>query len=293
MFLVELNNIYVRLRTHISNWTTYQFIIKKLNTPFGFLLFLLLALGVAFILSQFNAKIGLILFILSIGIGVILICIYKLELSFFIAILLSPLFYVTSKYFLQVVPIGVAIDGLLFWGLLLILLHQISLRSRQWTFMINPISLSIVVYLLYIFVQGFNPNLDSIESYFSVNRRLFSYLSGYLIVSYCFTSIAFLKRFIGFWLIFGFLTGLYGCYQEWFGLLDFEYRWINAVESAFNLIYIDGRFRVFSFHVGPASFGTFMAMTGIISFILALGPFKKLHRLIFFIVGVITSLGIL
>ena len=183
-------------------------------------------------------------------------------------------------------------DGILIFGITLIILNEAIKRNTDWSFVSNAISVSFGLYILYILVQILNPNLDSLEGYFATNRRLLSFVAVYFIVSYSFRDINFLRRFVWFWIGFALLSALYGCWQEWFGLFTFERRWLLLVESAYEKIFVGGRYRIFSFHSGPASFGVFMAMTCVFCVAMAAGNSKKINKLIYVIVGAFCTLGL-
>jgi O-antigen ligase len=94
-----------------------------------------------------------------------------------------------------------------------------------------------------------------------------------------FRNVKEVKKFTVFWLVIALIVALYGCFQEWVGLTDFEMNWITSNPDRYKLYYIWGNMRKFSFLSDPSSFGLFMAMGGLACIVLAMGPFKAGLRL--------------
>ena len=103
----------------------------------------------------------------------------------------------------------------------------------------------------------------------------------------------FFKDFIKLWLFLSFITGAYGCYQEWvdFSASEWAYYFI-PVELAFQtLFFIDGHFRKFSFFSDPTAFGVLMALTGTFCLIQLMGPYSLKKKLLLFVFIVFMFLG--
>ncbi|MTI20551.1 O-antigen ligase domain-containing protein, partial [Fulvivirga sp. RKSG066] len=89
----------------------------------------------------------------------------------------------------------------------------------------------------------------------------------------------------------GLIVALYGIYQEFIGLPGYDLKWATATEERINLLFIQGKWRKWSFLSDPAIFGLFMAFGAIISFILTLGKFSLKRRAFFAFSGTMMLLA--
>src|SRR5688500_13650711 len=78
-----------------------------------------------------------------------------------------------------------------------------------------------------------------------------------------------------------------GIYQEYFGLTDFEWEWMNSAPGRLDLYLIWGKLRKFSMLSDPSAFGLFMAASCLGCIVLAMGPFKSSYRILLGILGLI------
>jgi hypothetical protein len=95
-----------------------------------------------------------------------------------------------------------------------------------------------------------------------------------------FLSIEEVKKFTILWIVLGTIVGLYGIWQEYIGLSQAELNWVYSNPGRTDLLVIWGHMRKFSLLSDPSAFGLFMAFTSLAAFILALGPYNNLLRLL-------------
>jgi len=76
------------------------------------------------------------------------------------------------------------------------------------------------------------------------------------------------------------LVALYALKQEYIGIESFELRWLHATPERFKLAFIWGHLRKWSFLSDISAFGLFAAYTGLVSGILAMGPFESKKRIV-------------
>jgi len=102
--------------------------------------------------------------------------------------------------------------------------------------------------------------MDSYLGWFSWFWQKMAYIFFFLMACYIFQkkeSIVFFFKFI-----IGaiFITALYGCIQQWYGLSSFDFRWVHSDPHILGLYSLPGGgLRKFSLFSDPANFGTFMA----------------------------------
>jgi hypothetical protein len=87
-----------------------------------------------------------------------------------------------------------------------------------------------------------------------------------------------IRRFIKILFLFTLVIALYGCFQQWHGLLGSELNWIHSDPIRLGLIYVFGDYRKFSILGGPTDFGIIMAACAIFFTILSLYEKKNLTK---------------
>lgn len=186
------------------------------------------------------------------------------------------------------IPFGIIND-------LLVVLMAISMfvsnadrsRFKFW----NPVTVSLGVVLAYTTLQVLNPDLESHEGYWIGFRKTLSFFLFQAVVLHEVQSFQRLKQLLVIILWMTFAVCLYGCYCEWFGLPAFEYNLLISNPKAMGLVFVDGKFRIFSSLSDPATFGILMAMAGIFCTGLMLAPFRVRTKVVLGIMVIFFALG--
>jgi putative inorganic carbon (hco3(-)) transporter len=186
------------------------------------------------------------------------------------------MFYIDRVYHVPV-PLGVVYDGLAAFVFVCVFIN--NKERKDWTLFKNPVTIAFVVITAYQLLQFFNPNAVSHMGWFVTLRNNVSFLI-YVVCFQLINSLNNLKRFTFVWLGLSSIVALYGLYQEYVGLTDFEWRWIYATPDRFQLYMIWGKMRKFSMLSDPSAFGLYMAVTCLACTVLAMGPFKTSYRIL-------------
>jgi putative inorganic carbon (HCO3(-)) transporter len=109
----------------------------------------------------------------------------------------------------------------------------------------------------------------------------------YIVCFRMFCSFKELKRFTIFWLVISMIVALYGFYQEFIGLTNFEMHWITSNPERYKLYFIWNNMRKFSFLSDPSAYGLYLSMSALACLVLSLGPFKSGFRILLAICGVL------
>ncbi|MBL3658180.1 O-antigen ligase family protein [Fulvivirga sediminis] len=125
-----------------------------------------------------------------------------------------------------------------------------------------------------------------LESFIPSIRSTFSLVMGYYCFYKGFKSKQFIKNFIVLILALSFFGALYGLRQEYVGLTDAEWQWLTSDPRRFQLFYIWGHVRKWSFFSDVNACGLTMAFTGIFSIVMAFGPFKTTNRIILVVMAI-------
>jgi len=251
------------------------FFIQKLNNPIGFILLGLLALIIGFAISVLKIKLGIVILAGLIGIPLLGACF--VDTRFGINVILVICFFVqfTGKYVNA--PIGTLLDAMIFLMLFGILVNQV--KDRDWTFMKNPISALLLIWIAFNFIQVINPAAGSKLAWIYTVRSMAGQSLLFFIGCYAFTSYKAIKTTLKVIITMVTILALYGLKQEFFGFTNTEMAWLMADPERFQLIVQWSRTRIFSLLSDPTTLGIVMAYTSLFCIILATGPFKLWQRI--------------
>ncbi len=260
----------------IQNWCSKHLVKEKLYSVPGVMLVALLSLLLGLVFSQVGMKIGVIIAGVIFGIPVAIACFVYPVIGIALLVILGFLVEFIRKF--VAFPAGVAMDGLialLFAGLILRVLFERSVKFAK-----SPISILIIIWVFYNFLQVLNPWAASKMAWLYTVRSMAFLILLYFIACHAFKSkklvFAMLKLVLGM----AILSALYGLKQEFFGFTQAELNWLYSDPERFRLIVQWSRFRIFSFSSNPTNFGILMAFMSIFCFILAIGPYQLWKRLI-------------
>lgn len=167
------------------------------------------------------------------------------------------------------------------WGLtmdVLLVLIYISLFFKgfaekiKWSKAKSSLTLLVSIWIVYVFLQIGNPEVESIQAWFYAMRgvALYQFLSIPLLFL-LFNKQKDLNTFFIIWGLLSLLGTLKGFQQFHFGVDPFEQRWLNQGGAQTHILF--GKLRVFSFYSDAGQFGASQAESGVVFGILAL--FKK------------------
>lgn len=275
-----------------SNWWSNQLKVKKLDTPFGYIAFLIMAIGCSYLYTLLGEGNGLLIGMGGItGIIVVLTCLANPRVGFYFIILFTFFVYFLQRVLDRLLPLGGMTEVLIISTFLGVTLKMILKREKSWPHAANPISYGFALILLFVAIEVFNPNSATLNGWFFSFRKLLELALLYMTSLYIFDSLKSIKFFIKFWLLLAFIAALYGCYEQWFGLPGFEYKWIISDPAGFRILLQGGNLRKFSFLADPPTFGALMSVSAVFCLILSMGtlPLKKKSMLV--IMAVFMLLG--
>ena len=274
-------------------WMRYQFLNKKLATPFGVTLlgFVTLAISYITVLISYKASIGIVA-----GVGIILLCALCLVYPFIgfyttYAICLFLMFPTRLVSTSILIPTGLIPEYLSYLTLLGILTKQNYRKEATNTFWSSAIMLWSLVLLAYYLFQMLNPSMNSVLGWFNFFRKQISF-AVFIYISFCFfnskKSIVF---FTNFWVVLTTIEALYACKQQWLGFFDFEYQWLVSDPKRFDLFANMGFVRMFGLLSDPAAAGILYACSTVLVLVLALRAQTTGKRILYYFLTVIHFLA--
>lgn len=226
--------------------------------------------------------VGLVLGILGIAIGVYSILNYVF--GFYFCLGLGYIIFFLGRIVGEWFPIGLIVDTQILLTFSGLLISKIIKRESIFKNSNHIISYMYLFYFSFLLLQIFNPNMFSVAGWFLVIRKFLQFMLIYIIGLNLFSSVKKIDFFFRFIIIISILTGLYGCYQEWFGLLDFETNWIfNDPRRVGLYMLYDGNFRKFSTLSDPAAFGITMACCSLLLLIISINVKSRTIRIFQFL----------
>lgn len=178
------------------------------------------------------------------------------------------------------------------FALIFVILVKHSFQKERFKIDRHPLLLAYLVPFFYGLFEFFNPQMNALLGWVSYFRQALSLLVILFICLYLFKNLKNIRFFFQF--LFGaiFLTALYGCIQQWFGLAPWDRRWVYSNPDILGLYSLYGRgLRKFSFLTDPANFGSLMAAGAIGTLILALESVKKNTKILLGFFTVVILIG--
>ena len=222
-----------------------------------------------------------------IGILVIYYCLTRPMIGFFIVTIISFFVAYPERLLRMQIPLSTGIEVLV----LLLFLASSGMQHKPGSgnFYRTPVSVAFFIYLLFIIVEFFNPNMYSIAGWTFYVRRLLMFILIYIISYRLFDDFKKVKAFIKLWFILAFLAAAYACFQQWFGMLPFEMDYLMSNPHEYKLYFQGGTIRKFSFLADPATFGVMAGASSVFMLVLAINEKRpKRRRLLFFFFFVLT-----
>lgn len=239
------------------------------------------AVFIALVTFRVSLKIPLLLCILGMILLVALLCFLNVTIGFYLFISIGFLVADAERYFLGQYTFSSAVLAIPYFLICVILFKEIRRKDFSWL----PRHPLIYFYFLdtaYLLIEVFNPQMDSLLGWLSAFWQKMTFLFLVFIACYIFRDLKRIRTFFKFFLIVIFITALYGCIQQWYGLTSFDQRWINDNPAIAALYSLPGEgLRKFSFLTDPANFGTLMASSALAMIaLLVLAPYKRKNKVL-------------
>lgn len=275
---------------NLSTFFQDEIVNKKLNSPLGYIVLISCSILFVFILKLFGEVGGIVAFALLIGFPLLMICLVNTGFGYLLALFYAYFMFILEKIGINI-PVGVLYDLIFYITFGGIVLKEVVLKKSDWTGLKSPVFISLYILSAYEILQILNPNAVSFYAWAYGMRGLITKFCVLLVGVYVIQSFQFVKVFTKFWLALALLAAIYSLKQEYLGLFDFEKAWVFAEEGRYNLIYIWGRFRKWSFLSDVNAFGLLMAFSSIFCFILTLGPYKTWIKVALIVGGILMFMG--
>ena len=257
------------------------FLNEKLDNWVGFLFVTIIATVFAFLLAN-NFLLGLGVFAVVAGICVLVTCLLNPLAGLYLTMLYGFSASAISRFLLKdQLPVGVVTDILVFTTFAGLFFSNKNLKKNTADFFASRPVVWYTIIVVYLTFELFNPLGHSVGGWSQVMRKVFESFVIVFIAYNVLDTIAKIKGFVAGLFTLTFITGLYGCFQQWHGLLPTEIGWVNADQLRYGLIAIWGEYRKFSLLGGPTEFGIIMAASSVFFMLIGINEKKLVNKIIY------------
>ncbi|MDH5380473.1 MAG: O-antigen ligase family protein [Cyclobacteriaceae bacterium] len=216
---------------------------------------------------------------------ILLLVLFDYRTGIYLLLLYGAFMFLIDRLLSVDLPLGILFD-LLIVLIFFVLIVQLKTRGEFKWKLNSPITICHILFYIYFTLEALNPNSISPFGWLSAFRFYFYLLLFYIFIHY-FSEVENIKKFTKLWLSIALLAGFYGIFQEIFGLRSFEMKWLYEVPGRYELYFIWGRLRKFSFLSDPSAYGLFMAYSATSVLVLVFGPYKRIYIFLFATTAVI------
>lgn len=277
----------------IWQWLHFQFISRKMATPFGIVLFGFIAIAMSYITVLMNASISI---GIAAGVGAILLCVLCIVypfIGFYACFLTTLVINLPSRISssMGMIPTGLIPEYLSYLTLLGIVTKQTYRKEITQKFWNQAIVLWTLLLLAYYLLELFNPAMISKLGWFNFFRKQVSF-AAFIFITYCFlNSRKAIFTFTRFWIVLATIEALYAVKQQWFGFANFEYVWLVSDPKRYDLFVNGGFVRMFGLLSDPAAAGILYACSTALLLVLALRTQSARKRFVYYILTIIHFLA--
>jgi hypothetical protein len=205
---------------------------------------------------------GLLTLGIIIGGFIVFLSLFKYISGIYIITGLGFVIFTLSRLIYQDLPLGTILEILIFSTTIGMLVAQ-KLKNKIFGIHFNhPFIILFILYLVYIFLSISNPAMNSKVGWVNEFKRDLALFCFFFLIYLGLNNLKQQYQFSRFLIALCIISGLYGCYQEFFGYAEFEMNYITSSEKRRKLLFmISGVKRKFSLFSDPSSYGITMAAT--------------------------------
>ncbi|MEO6868898.1 MAG: O-antigen ligase family protein [Ginsengibacter sp.] len=272
-------------------WVNREFFLGNLNsTPVKLLL------GLLAVVSAYLSYLGLSLLVFAFagalaGIIVLYFCFFKPLTGYYLVTLIAFFAFYPNHLLNRDLPISTLVEVLLWIVFLGSFRQKRDIQHNRNSLMNSAVSIMLIIYTMYHLVQFFNPEVDNKEGWLFVMRKFVVFLFLYIMAYRLIDTPAKFRYFVKFWLVMAFIAAAYGCYQQWFGYLPMELRYIESDPLEYKLMYQGGVLRKYSFLSDVVSFGVLSGSMAVMTLIFAINEKQRKRKFMLFFAAIIMILG--
>ncbi|MDW3195129.1 MAG: O-antigen ligase family protein [Cytophagales bacterium] len=260
------------------------------STISGWFMIILLGL-ITLIVTLGVYKLGLLGAILFAGVVVVgplvFTALWKTQVGIYIMVIAS-FFLSVALRLVPNIPVGIGLDLMI---LIMVSGNIYKMQyERNWTGLKSPLTVILMIWVVYNLAQVANPYAASRVAWFYVIRPAVGYLMLYFLVWQAMVTSKDSRRLFNFVLFLSAIAGLWGIYQGLFGYFGWEMSHVIRTDTI-HLVFNNGRWRAFGPIGSPAQYGIIMAAMCCLSLNTAFGSREVRSKVIYLLIGCICLLA--
>jgi len=276
---------------NIADWFRREIFVKRLSSPLGLAVLLFMALVSGFLAAKDLFIIPFALGGALIGITVVVFCLFKPYIAYYLITILAFFIFFPSHLIGYDIKVAMALEILILFLFFGTMISKKANPLAKNDLIKTPIAILFMLNVIMFLLEAFNSNVPNLAGWYTPTRRLLVYVLVFILSYRLFDSFAKVKQFINAWIILSFVCALYGCYQQWFGYLPSEIRYIMSRPGEFELMFQGGQFRKFSFLSDVVTFGILCGSMSVLTLLLGINEKNKRWRYFLFFATLILLLG--
>lgn len=251
-------------------------IINKMGGPLGLLFFLSAALFFSLLVAKFGMVPGVLLVLIIIGIPFILAVIFNPEFGVLSFIVAAYFIMFIGRMNITTFPLGTLMDGMELLLVLGVLIQQKI--NPNWAVFKGPISVLIIIWISYNFIEVINPTAESKMAWVYTVRSVAVIMLSFFVFLHNIKTVNFLKIILKIWIGLSVFAALYAYKQQFIGFTSFEEDYLYSDPEIAGLLFIGGQWRKFSIFTDPVAFSYNMVVSGLMCIGLLSGPFSTRNK---------------
>ncbi len=265
---------------HFMEFLSKLFLKDQLGGIAGFVFLLVISILFSFILVKYGFLSGVFILLILIGLPLIFCLVVYPKFGILFYLFLAYVIMYVGKLGVDF-PLGTVMDGMIVLFILSLFIQK--KRKKEWSIFKGPISVVVIVWIIYNFLEVINPAAESRLAWVYTVRTVAVIMLMYFIFIYNIRTKELVVVILKMWLVLSFLAALYGLKQQFIGFTDFEERYLNSDPNIKQLLFIGGQWRKFSIFTDPVAFSYNMVVSSLLCFGLMTGPLKMYKK---FLLGI-------
>ena len=157
--------------------------------------------------------------------------------------------------------------------------------DKGWAIFKNGISVILLVWIGYNFLQIINPVAASRMAWLYTIRTIAIVALTYFIFIYYIRDVQFIRLLLKVWITLSFIAAVYTFVQEFVDFAPFEKEWLASDPAYTSLYYIGNHWRKFSIFSDPVALAYNMVISSVLCFALTTGPFSTAKKILLGLLG--------
>lgn len=244
-----------------GKWLKKMFWTEKLSNPTGFFLLLFVSLAFGYLIANMGIAAGILIVVLLAGPLIVYSIVAYPYFGISVLLIMAYLLFFIMKQGINF-PAGTLMDGIQALLILGFFIHQ--KKRPDWSVFKGPVSMMILIWIGYNFIQIVNPAAESRLAWVYTIRSVAIVMLMYFVFMYQIRTLKMVRGILKIWLTLAVFAALYAYKQEYIGFSAVEDAWLHSDPLISDLLFIAGHWRKFSIFSDPVVFSYQMVVSAVL-----------------------------